>query len=898
MSFKNIRPFQLKAIDAITEQIYTGNKRILAAVPAGMGITAIIWKVVDNILHKEPLSKILIIVPGREMVHQFIETFQELTEWDIRSFADSNKFPERLSITIDVDQNIVNLPNENIYDILIVSGYSTFGDRIQKVLSHYQNSMHVVFGAGSTFIDEYGFATYEYSIKSAIEDGVMVPLAVSYPTILPKKKTNFLIPKASKEVLNNNLAEIARSIISESPNANTLIIGDHSDDLIQLVIFLNQISKKNVAKFLSETDDDTNLEIIDKFNNSDESLKYLCVKDDKRLLRRLSKTSCIAILFSINSIDALDTFLSPFLFKQGEKDVLYVLDYVGLVKIFETLPYLTARPTISHDKTNRVEGNTAFKRSKILIKDKKDINSVLGVADIAGELADLIQILPGEKGEMIGIFGRWGRGKSFLLNELWKVLRLSSVFTKVEFHAWKFQDTPATWAYLYECLLDSYLSSDHSSAIGRFIMKNLKIFKLNVKRQGYKPIISVIWLLAVGVIAIYFFLNTNLLKVSFYKISGIGLTIISIVYSIMKLWKKEYTAKAKDLFLTYSNKHSYKEHLGLQAEIQKETVALLKSWIPKEKVGKKKVILFIEDIDRCNEYKIIQLIDSLRVFLEDDEIANRVIIIAAVDEKILKLAIRNKYHSLLMLERQGADLESALLKITNEYLDKLFITGIKLGELSIHDADDYLLELTKGTVEVGVISSLQQLQDNDAQFEYNKLSPALQEADLQDLIEQNEEESHYDYGEYEEEDYRAEYLGYSEDVITQEEFADDLSKIHISNQEQDILRASLIKFIGATPRQIRIYFYRYLLAKNLLMKRYKTINRTNIWIKERQLRILATLLIAYTMSDDLELLNKHLQENKDLSTSNQVSVHLMKEIYVGGFDYKELLRVLNMVIAY
>ena len=35
------------------------------------------------------------------------------------------------------------------------------------------------------------------------------------------------------------------------------------------------------------------------------------------------------------------------------------------------------------------------------------------------------------------------------------------------------------------------------------------------------------------------------------------------------------------------------------------------------------VLIFVDDLDRCNEVKIIQLIDSLRVMLDDPEIAQK-----------------------------------------------------------------------------------------------------------------------------------------------------------------------------------------------------------------------------------------------------------------------------------
>lgn len=88
-------------------------------------------------------------------------------------------------------------------------------------------------------------------------------------------------------------------------------------------------------------------------------------------------------------------------------------------------------------------------QAKILFRDNS-LEGVIGVNDIAEELANLINIMPNESGRMIGIFGEWGRGKTFLMKYIWDNLEKKNSFYKVDFQAWKYQETPAVWAYLYE----------------------------------------------------------------------------------------------------------------------------------------------------------------------------------------------------------------------------------------------------------------------------------------------------------------------------------------------------------------------------------------------------------------------------------------------------------------
>ena len=70
---------------------------------------------------------------------------------------------------------------------------------------------------------------------------------------------------------------------------------------------------------------------------------------------------------------------------------------------------------------------------------------------------------------MIGIFGQWGRGKTYFWNHVKaqisdrqdgkkhtrKERKQHIHYDIVEFNAWKYQDTPALWAHLYKTMCNS-----------------------------------------------------------------------------------------------------------------------------------------------------------------------------------------------------------------------------------------------------------------------------------------------------------------------------------------------------------------------------------------------------------------------------------------------------------
>ena len=59
---------------------------------------------------------------------------------------------------------------------------------------------------------------------------------------------------------------------------------------------------------------------------------------------------------------------------------------------------------------------------------------------------------------MLGIFGPWGRGKTYFFRQIKDLLKKRTredetiKYKIIEFNAWKYQDTPAIWAYLYETI--------------------------------------------------------------------------------------------------------------------------------------------------------------------------------------------------------------------------------------------------------------------------------------------------------------------------------------------------------------------------------------------------------------------------------------------------------------
>ncbi len=98
-------------------------------------------------------------------------------------------------------------------------------------------------------------------------------------------------------------------------------------------------------------------------------------------------------------------------------------------------------------------GVTAQKEIKVF---DDGVSPKLEVNLIAKEFANIIDNLDNNKGQMLGVFGSWGRGKTFFVDCVKQEFKPEN-YVNITFNAWKYQETEAIWAYLYQTILDTYL---------------------------------------------------------------------------------------------------------------------------------------------------------------------------------------------------------------------------------------------------------------------------------------------------------------------------------------------------------------------------------------------------------------------------------------------------------
>ena len=358
-----------------------------------------------------------------------------------------------------------------------------------------------------------------------------------------------------------------------------------------------------------------------------------------------------------------------------------------------------------------------------------DINATpcFGVDSLADCYARQIDEIVGSKTEstrMLGIFGPWGRGKTYFFNRLRMNLedntKHSVKYKFVEFNAWKYQETPALWAYLYETMYKS------ASIVEKLLIqiKSIRNSMLTTNFLLYWIILLIAW----GIEKFFcrFFDDTISQVLNYLNVPAVFLYLLGGIIHLLK----ERIVTAKSMIKKYTKRKSYTHYLGIQNEIEEDLQILLQSMV--RKVNKSRVILYIDDIDRCNSHKLISIIESLRTILENPEIQERLVVICSVDESKLMKAYEMEF-------KENGYTNEEIEQYKREQLDKLFIFGVKLPTLDSTQLNTYLSSLIKDSSKANTDFDNHKVKSEGIPFSTNRKKESLVATTANGVIELNDE---------------------------------------------------------------------------------------------------------------------------------------------------------------
>ena len=246
----------------------------------------------------------------------------------------------------------------------------------------------------------------------------------------------------------------------------------------------------------------------------------------------------------------------------------------------------------------------------------------------------------------IGVFGDWGSGKSSLMKMIEERYKGKSDILVVRFNGWLFEGYEDAKTVLMGRIVDEIISQRTLTAKGLKVaarlLKKIDVLKLSGTAIKY--------------------------GVSFAALGPAGLAAMSGVDLLTKLKEADYE---KYLTERQEKKDDTKENIRSNIqEFHSNFDDLVKE------TDLKKIIVFIDDLDRCSPDTIIGTLEAIKLFLFTKNTA----FVIGADERLIKYAVRRRFP-----EIPGDNTE-----VGRDYLEKLIQYPIRIPPLNTTELINYV----------------------------------------------------------------------------------------------------------------------------------------------------------------------------------------------------------------
>lgn len=299
--------------------------------------------------------------------------------------------------------------------------------------------------------------------------------------------------------------------------------------------------------------------------------------------------------------------------------------------------------------------------------DNETSEDLLGFKVHADLLIDVIkddQVLP----VTIGVFGDWGSGKSSILKIVYEELKgeddnLKDGTLVLYFNGWVFEGYDDAKAALLESIIEKF--KDHKklkNKIGDEATKLIKSVKwMRILGLGFKKVL-------IPTAAAYFTGGLSLIPFLLKEFSQ---------FNSQDLASKLSGEGAED-FLKDIIKKNDADEITLVREFRDD----FKQMINKSEI--KKLVVIIDDLDRCTQDRIIENLEAIKLFLNVEKTA----FVIGADPRIVRHAIEHRYKTDSI--ENASDPNSKNKRIVSDYLEKLIQIPYILPKLSDLEVETYM----------------------------------------------------------------------------------------------------------------------------------------------------------------------------------------------------------------
>lgn len=319
----------------------------------------------------------------------------------------------------------------------------------------------------------------------------------------------------------------------------------------------------------------------------------------------------------------------------------------------------------------------------------------------------------------IGLFGDWGSGKSSILEVLKKEIEKEPKTACLYFNGWVFEGYDDAKAALLETILKEF--------------EDEKKFGAEIKDDIRKLFKSVNWMRVIG----FGMKNVALPAAAAYMTGGLSL-IPQLVNGL-----KDAARNPEDLVERIKG-HDTEEFLKQFVKESEDTDKFdvvrkfrdnFEELLTKSKIDK--LIIIIDDLDRCLPDRIIDNLEAIKLFLN---VKNTAFVIGA-DPRIVRHAIEYRYKDKTI----NTNVENTNDRIVNDYLEKLIQIPYILPKLSDSEVETYITllfcenDLVSADDFNKVLEAFKKFREEErySVFDFAKVKDAVGDASKTEKLEQN-----------------------------------------------------------------------------------------------------------------------------------------------------------------
>jgi predicted KAP-like P-loop ATPase len=321
----------------------------------------------------------------------------------------------------------------------------------------------------------------------------------------------------------------------------------------------------------------------------------------------------------------------------------------------------------------------------------------------------------------IGLFGDWGSGKSSILEVLKKDLGNESKTACLYFNGWTFEGYDDAKAALLETIVKAF---DDEKKYGAEIKDNIK--KLYKSINWMRVIGFGIKNIALPAAAAYI---TGGLSAIPQLVTGLKDAAINNPDELLEKIKGHDTEAFLKQFVKDKNDDTDKFELVRKFRDEFENL------LDKSKIDK--LVVIIDDLDRCLPDRIIDNLEAIKLFLN---VKNTAFVIGA-DPRIVRHAIEYRYKDMI----DDSYKENSNERIVYDYLEKLIQIPYNLPKLSDSEVETYITLLFCESdinnsddfkIVLDVFKKFRE-QDRYSVFDFAKVKEALADTAKTEKLEQN-----------------------------------------------------------------------------------------------------------------------------------------------------------------